>query len=90
MIARTDDVVINCVKAVYAEIPPLSFFVWDSWDFWQYYLKNLLYNAGFMFTDVLDLVFYDPSDKNPYWYYFFFRVGDFFIRIFFRDTTQDI
>ena len=40
-----------------------------------------------MFTDVLDLLYYDPYNTDPYWYYVFFRVGDFFIRFIYRDTT---
>lgn len=44
-----------------------------------------MYNAGFMFTDILDIVYYDYADTNPYWYYVSYRMGDFFVRFFLRD-----
>ena len=44
---------------------------------------NVLYNAGYMFTDILDLVYYNYANTNPYWYYVAYNMGDFFIRFFF-------
>jgi hypothetical protein len=49
--------------------------------------QNLLYNAGFMFTDVLDIAWYDQRNTDPYWYYFSYRLGDFLIRFIYRDES---
>ncbi len=74
-----DDLVINCVLAYDEEITAEDAFTFKEMG------TNLLYNAGFMFTDVLDIVYYDYSNTNPYWYYFFYRMGDFFVRFFIRE-----
>lgn len=50
-------------------------------------VTNILYNLGFQFTDVLDLIFIDPSNEEPFWYYVFYRVGDFLIRFIYKDTS---
>jgi hypothetical protein len=50
-------------------------------------VTNILYNLGFQFTDVLDLIFIDPSNTEPFWYYVFYRVGDFMIRFIYKDTS---
>jgi len=41
-----------------------------------------------MFTDVLDIIKYDTTDTNPYWYYVFYRVGDFLIRFVYREADS--
>ena len=46
---------------------------------------NFLYNVGFMFTDILDIIDYDYSSTDPYWYYVFYRVGDFLVRFIYRE-----
>lgn len=50
-------------------------------------VTNILYNLGFQFTDVLDLIFIDPSNTEPFWYYVSYRIGDFLIRFIYKDTT---
>ncbi len=50
-------------------------------------ILNILYNLGFQFTAILDLIFIDPESKDPFWYYVAYRIGDFLIRFLYRDTT---
>jgi hypothetical protein len=50
-------------------------------------ILNILYNLGFQFTAILDLIFIDPDSKDPFWYYVAYRIGDFLIRFLYRDTT---
>lgn len=32
------------------------------------------------------MIFIDPSNTEPFWYYVFYRVGDFMIRFIYRDA----
>ena len=41
-----------------------------------------------MFTDILDIIWFDEDDTEPFWYYLAFRAGDFLIRFIYRDTTE--
>lgn len=51
-------------------------------------LQNVLYNAGFMFTDVIEIALNNDRTVNEYSYFLAFRVGDFLIRFFYKDSTQ--
>ena len=83
VLTSSDDLWINCYKAI-ASVTTIS---WSSLFKTDTLLQNVLYNMGYMFTDILDLVFYDPTNTDPYWYYVAYRVGDFFIRFLYYDTT---
>lgn len=50
-------------------------------------LENVLYNAGFMFTDVLEIVLNNENTITQWSYFIAFRVGDFLIRFFYKDST---
>lgn len=76
LLALTDDITINCESAILSSDTPSNFF------------ENILYNAGFMFTDILDMFWYDTRNTDPYWYYIFYRVGDFAIRVFYRENDS--
>ena len=86
LLTKTDDIYQNCYLAVSstASVPTdmASLVSADS-----PILLNILYNLGYQFTDVLDLIFYDPTNTDPYWFYVSFRLGDFFIRFIYRDET---
>lgn len=86
---RTDDVVINCGNAIVSNNDALNVFSNTNGDSYtgETFVTNILYNLGFQFTDVLDLIFIDPDNKEPFWYYVAFRVGDFFIRFLYKDTS---
>jgi len=79
-----DDITINCVLGVKESSNTNLATLFSS----DGVLTNILYNAGFMFTDVLDIIYYDTTDTNPYWYYIFYRVGDFFIRFVYREEDE--
>lgn len=52
-------------------------------------LENLLYNAGFMYVDAINYVFYTPYTlEDGDWAYFVsYLAGDFTIRLFYHDNT---
>jgi hypothetical protein len=76
LLSLTDDIVINCESAILSSDAPSGYF------------ENILYNTGYMFTDILDMIDYDTRNTEPYWYYVFYRVGDFVIRIFYREDDS--
>ena len=88
-IEKTDDVVINCGNAIISNDDALDVFSSNNGDTYvgETFITNILYNLGFQFTDILDLIFIDPSNTEPFWYYVFYRVGDFMIRFIYKDTT---
>ena len=86
---KTDDIVINCGDAIISNSDALDVFSSTNGDSYvgETLITNILYNLGFQFTDVLDLIFIDPANTDPFWYYVFYRVGDFMIRFIYKDTT---
>ena len=86
---RTDDVVINCGNAIVENDDVFNVISPNNGDSNQgeTLVTNILYNLGFQFTDVLDLIFIDPANTEPFWYYVAYRAGDFVIRFFYKDTT---
>ncbi len=86
---RTDDIVINCGNAIIGNNDAFNVFAVNNGDTYkgETLVTNILYNLGFQFTDVLDLIFIDPDNKEPFWYYVAYRVGDFMIRFLYKDTT---
>ena len=86
---RTDDITINCGNAILTNSDIFNVFngVGDTYK-GETFVTNILYNLGFQFTDILDLIFIDPENKEPFWYYVFYRVGDFMIRFMYKDTTM--
>ena len=83
MLALTDDLTINCAQAIGDNANTNIYAIFTS----NQVFMNLLYNAGFMFTDILDLVYYDSSNSNSYYYYASYRAGDFLVRFVYADTT---
>ena len=88
-IQKTDGITINCGDAILSNNDALNVFngVGDTYK-GETLVTNILYNMGFQFTDILDLIFLDPDNKDPFWYYVFYRVGDFMIRFIYKDTTM--
>ena len=88
-IQKTDSITINCGDAILSNNDALNVFngVGDTYK-GETLVTNILYNMGFQFTDILDLIFLDPDNKDPFWYYVFYRVGDFMIRFIYKDTTM--
>eukprot|EP00347_Sterkiella_histriomuscorum_P006356 403353073 len=84
MLQNVDDITINCW---------LGFDESSNLDSSQLFsndgiLTNMLYNAGFMFTDVLDILDYDYTYTDPFWYYTAFRAGDFLVRFIYREADD--
>lgn len=50
-------------------------------------LENVLYNAGFMFTDIITVATTDPLTVSNWSYVLASTIGDFLIRFFYRDTS---
>ena len=86
---RTDDITINCGDAILSNSEAANVFTGkgDSYK-GETLVTNILYNIGFQFTDVLDLIFIDPENEDPFWYYVFYRVGDFMIRFVYREDDN--
>ena len=75
----------NCYYAFTLDLSR-SYFTW-LFSSYVNILVNLAYNLGFMFTDVINYYFYDPSTV-PYgdWAFFLsYIMGDFVMRIFYHD-----
>lgn len=76
---QVDDIAINCLSAYTTSVTTKTTLTAYS------VFLNLLFNAGFMTTDALNIIFYQQSTKNPFWYAVPFNFGDFFIRFFYSD-----
>jgi len=91
---KIDNLVINCGDAVFNADFPILFATKDDNPastneyFGETFLQNILYNMGYQFTDILDLIFIDQTNTMPFWYYVFFRVGDFIIRFIYREADE--
>ena len=87
---KSDEIIINCAESVITStsIPDLFFGPANNF-IGENFVTNVLYNLGFQITNVLELVFYDTSNKDPFWYTVFYRIGDFFIRFIYRDESLD-
>ena len=84
--SRTDDIYENCYLAI-KDVTEIETTVGYLYSY-NGIGVNILYNLGYMFTDILDLVFYDPTNTESYWYYVAFRVGDILIRFIYRDDED--
>jgi hypothetical protein len=86
----SDNIVISCTESVLnAYVPDLLFEGENNNFFAENLLINLLYNIGFQFTDILDLIFIENNLPEPFWYYVFYKIGDFVIRFIFRDEDPE-
>lgn len=53
--------------------------------------ENLLYNLGFMWVDFVNYTFYNPTTvpQGDWAFFFFYQVGDFFMRFLFNSTDAE-
>jgi hypothetical protein len=86
-LVKIDDLTINCGDSVIEASFPDLFLGGNNSFPGETLFTNIMYNLGFQFTDIMTLIFVDPSNTDPFWYYVFFRVGDFLIRLVYRDNT---
>ena len=79
--------------SVYCYYGGLEYFTWQSivnlytdFDF----LQNILFNEGFIRTDIVMLLVGVPGKtETDYAFYLFFYIGDFIFRFIFRSATAD-
>ncbi len=80
-----DEIFIYCTESFLTAYVPDLLTGPENNYFGENLIENILYNLGFQITAILDLVFVESTIKEPFWYYVFFRIGDFIVRFFFRD-----
>ena len=83
MMSRVGNLTLNC----YYGILYTSTINWATLFTSDELINNILYNLGYMFTDVLNIIIYNPKQTNRYSYYLGFNVGDFFIRFLYYNTN---
>lgn len=79
------DVVFNCYYGLtqFLNITNIQK-LWLELDF----IKNILFNLGYIYTDVVMIAIGVPGQtKADYMYYLFFYLGDLTFRFFFRDQS---
>lgn len=87
-ISYLDEVGVDCETAIITTLSPAY---WKEFgENWYTRIPiNLLYNAGFMWVDAVNYMYYTPKtvpDKD--WGFFtMYLFGDFAIRIFYHDAT---
>lgn len=83
MITLSDEISHNC----YYFFSPYLTLNYKEFFAGNVLLENLLYNVGYMFTDVMTIIEADPNQVSNYPYLLASNIGDFIIRIFYRDTS---
>lgn len=83
MMSTFDEVSNNCYYAIQGQITVN----WSNFFSGDILLQNVLFNAGFMFTDILTVATTDASLYSNYPYILASSVGDFCMRFFYRDTS---
>lgn len=58
---------------------------------WWWWAENLLYNAGFMYTDAINYVYFTPETvpDGDFGFFTLYLAGDFVMRIFVADRTPN-
>lgn len=82
-----DEVGIYCHDAITEDLSA-SHFSQLATD-WTFIPVNLLYNAGYMWVDVVNYQFYTPETvpDNDWGFFVVYLLGDFIMRIFYHDNT---
>ena len=88
----TNAVSVNCYQGSIVFVDPEELSAaYDSFSF----LENAMFNAGFIYTDLLMLLVgytnkYTPSGDENYYYYMSFYTGDLIFRFIFMADTADV
>lgn len=58
---------------------------------WWWWAENLLYNAGFMWTDAINYIYFTPETvpDGDFGFFTLYLAGDFLMRIFVADRTPN-
>jgi hypothetical protein len=83
MLALVDDISHNCYYGVETQLN-IDFMDLVS----NQMLLNVLYNAGYMFTDILYMVTIEPDSIEEYPYNLATWIGDFIMRFFYREDLS--
>ena len=83
-----DEVGVKCTEAITETLGPDY---WTSFaDKWYINLAiNLAYNAGFMWVDVINFIYFTPATvpQNDWGFFVSYLLGDFILRFFYHDPT---
>jgi len=84
-----DESLIYCADAI---IQDLGIDYWNDMfraDHWYWWLENLAYNMGFMYTDVINYIYFTPETvpDGDFGFFTLYLAGDFLMRIFVADRT---
>jgi hypothetical protein len=83
MLSLSDEIANTCYYGItsYVSLDVGTTFGWSS------ILSNVLYNAGFMFTDIVVLLTTSSWEVSNYSYFIGAYVGDFLMRFLYYDPT---
>lgn len=76
-----DEICYNCYMGVHESIDPISYqnlFTSDE------LLLNILFNAGYMYTDIYNIATNSPATVSNWAYFLAYNVGDFMVRFLYR------
>jgi len=86
-IALFDEFGIHCMEAF---VYDLGIDYWNAlFSVWYGVFENLAYNLGYMWTDVINYIYYTPDTvpDNDFGFFTVYLAGDFLMRIFVADRT---
>lgn len=86
LMSYTGPITATCYKGVNETLSSGTFSNLEKGDT---LLVNILYNAGYMYTDVFDIITGVPSTGLTWPYYLAFQVGDFFARFLYESESTD-
>ena len=83
VLAYVDDITLMCYYGATTSfaVNPATYFTVEN------FALNVLFNVGYMYTAVDNIIDNDPSTQTNWPYYLAEQVGDFLIRWFYRDTS---
>lgn len=84
MFSYIDEITYNCLYAIltYTTVN----FTAENFE-WLQILYNVLFNLGYMYTAIFNLVVYDETQVKNYAYFLSANIGDFLMRFLFRDKS---
>lgn len=88
--SNLDDMGMNCYYAFVNDLNAAYFMSLFSTDWFNGIPVNILYNAGAMWIDAANYLFYTPETvpSKDWGFFFFYLIGDFALRVFVRDSNS--
>ena len=78
-------ITVNCYYGVQEQIDPDTY--GDTFFSFKNIMLNFLYNAGYMYVDIFNIITNDRTTQDEWPYYLGTQVGDFLMRWIWRDET---